>query len=237
MKLSLIATTSALTVTDNRVARNVEEIGERRWTQFHAILTDYDVEFDTSKYLAYGCHCRYYGKINRISLFRTHLLKIVLTENQGNTPLSTMGKGKPVDARDVTCKAHKECLYCARKKFGDSCLGEFVSYRVSRSNGKTYCEDDANTCERAICECDVAFAEAHLAVKNVYDEQYRHVFGHFDPTDQANCPFGSSSSPGSSSSDKQCCNNADKSTSFKLYNANDQKCCSDGSLKELGQFC
>ena len=160
--------------------------------------------------------------------------------------MSTMGKGKPADDRDVTCKAHKECMHCASEKYGanrdDKCLGEFVSYRYSTSNG---CKNDANTCERAICECDVAFAKAQLAVKNTYNEQYHHSFGNFDPTDQANCPFGpslssgSSSGPGSgsSSADKKCCNNADKSTNFKLYNANKQQCCSDGSLKELGQFC
>ena len=78
MKLSLIATTSALTVTDNRVARNVEEIGERSWTQLLRILQDYDDEFDISKYMMYGCHCRYYGKINRISLF------YILIENRTN---------------------------------------------------------------------------------------------------------------------------------------------------------
>ena len=69
MKLSLIATTSALTVTDNRVARNVEEIGERRLTQLLWILQDYDNEFDMKKYMAYGCHCRDYGKINRTFLY------------------------------------------------------------------------------------------------------------------------------------------------------------------------
>ena len=163
--------------------------------------------------------------------------------------MSDMGKGRPVDALDTVCKAHKECLQCASKQYGADriCLSDNVAYMhmYNTSKAEPYCTNDADTCERATCECDVAFAKAQLAVKNTYNEQYHHSFGNFDPTDQANCPFGpslssgSSSSPGSgsSSADKKCCNNADKSTNFKLYNANKQQCCSDGSLKELGQFC
>ena len=63
MKLSLIASASAFTVTDNKVAREVDEIGERSWSQFIYILNSYDIDFDANKHLAYGCHCNYYGKI------------------------------------------------------------------------------------------------------------------------------------------------------------------------------
>ena len=38
MKLSILASASAFTVTDNKVARDVDEIGERSWSQFIYIL-------------------------------------------------------------------------------------------------------------------------------------------------------------------------------------------------------
>ena len=63
MKLSLIASASAFTVTDNKVARDVDEIGERSRSQFFYILKSYDSDFDANKYFAYGCHCNYYGEI------------------------------------------------------------------------------------------------------------------------------------------------------------------------------
>ena len=156
-----------------------------------------------------------------------------------------MGKGQPVDVRDSICKAHKECLHCTSKQYGanrdDSCLSDNVSYMYMYDTLKAevYCTNDADTCERATCECDVAFAKALLAVKHVYDEKYHHYYGNFDATE--NCLSGSGpAGPGSAgpgSADKKCCNNADKSTSFKLYNSNNQKCCSDGSIKHFGEFC
>ena len=156
-----------------------------------------------------------------------------------------MRKGQPVDVRDSICKAHKECLHCASKQYGESrddrCISDNVDYMhmYDTSKAKPYCTNDANTCERAICECDVAFAEALSAVTNVYNQQYSHVYGNFDATGNCLSGFGpaGSGSAGPGSADKQCCNNADKSTSFKLYNAKNQMCCPDGSLKELGQFC
>ena len=107
---------------------------------------------------------------------------------------------------------------------GSSCTTGY--YKV-----EAHCTNDANTCERAICECNVAFVKAFVAVKDNYNEQYHTLYGNFDSTDQANCPSSSSSA------NNQCCNNADKSSNFKWYNADKQQCCNDGSVEELGQFC
>ena len=154
--------------------------------------------------------------------------------------MSKRGKGKPVDALDAVCKAHKECLHCASEVYGanrgDRCLGDNVQYSNAvgwnSSKFESFCTfHDADTCERAICECDKAFFNALFAVKESYNQQYHTFYGNFDSTDQANCPSSFSSS------NKNCCNNADKSTSFKFYNANKQQCCNDGSLQELGQLC
>ena len=158
--------------------------------------------------------------------------------------MSNKSKGRPVDALDAVCKAHKECLRCARQEYGDNCLSDTVRYRSGWSDGQNWaaygtadnpnlsleakCRDQANTCKRALCECDVAFAKAHAELSNLYNYQYS---GDFDQTDPNSCPTSSGSA------DMQCCNNADKSTLFKLYNADKMQCCADGSLQEMGQFC
>ena len=84
MKLSLIASASAFTVSDNKVARDVDEIGERSWTQLQdmfKLFKPYDSNFDVTKYFAYGCHCHYNGKINRFPFDVQSCLKLLLTKN------------------------------------------------------------------------------------------------------------------------------------------------------------
>ena len=62
MKLSLIASVSAFTVTDTRVARDIEEKGEKRYSQLHDMMFHYNSEFDEKKYWSYGCHCFVLGE-------------------------------------------------------------------------------------------------------------------------------------------------------------------------------
>ena len=155
-----------------------------------------------------------------------------------------MGGGKPVDALDIACKAHKECLNCAQEQFyflGNTCLSELVTYTHKTMNSEINCTNDANTCARAICECDLAFAKAHAQVASNYKVQYSFWFGSFDSTDPDNCL----SDPNNYivptmmpiPADWQCCTNSDTTKSFHLYNANTQKCCTDGSLEEFGYLC
>ena len=61
MKLSLIASVSAFT-TENRVSRDVEEKGEKRYAQLTDMMEHYNPEFDERKYWTYGCHCLVLGK-------------------------------------------------------------------------------------------------------------------------------------------------------------------------------
>ena len=150
-----------------------------------------------------------------------------------------MGKGKPVDALDAVCKAHKECIHCARQEYGEKCIPDFKRYQFGPrgvSTGELNCMDIANTCERSLCECDLAFAKAHGANAHAYTNQHNNFLG-FDPNDQTNCPSGSSSTSTSDQSDLHCCNSSEKTKAFQLYNTYKQQCCTDGSLEQLGRFC
>ena len=86
----------------------------------------------------------------------------------GDRPMSTMGKGAPLDELDAVCKAYKECQKCARQRFGEMCIGEFVRYGMDMVNGYPVCNDNGDTCGRALCECDKKFAQGkHLGFLGV----------------------------------------------------------------------
>ena len=61
MKLSLIVSVSAFT-TENRVSRDVEEKGEKRYSQLVDMMFNYNPDFDERKYWSYGCHCLMLGE-------------------------------------------------------------------------------------------------------------------------------------------------------------------------------
>ena len=56
-----------------------------------------------------------------------------------------------------SCKTWKQCLKCA----SDVCGGDVNNnkYVVRKRRGQWVCQDDVGTCERAICECDLQFAQ------------------------------------------------------------------------------
>ena len=101
-----------------------------------------------------------------------------------------MGKGKPVDALDIACKAYKDCQRCARMTHDENCLGEEKEYDFVQSGSDYQCQDRAGSCKRDLCECDLAFAKAHAQVAHVYNQKY-HAFygpnGGFDKYDENNC--------------------------------------------------
>ena len=104
MKLALFATVSA-----SIVKREDRALGEeKRYKQLVKMMKHYNPDFDERKYWAYGCHC------------------LML----GDRPMSEMGHGKPVDGLDSVCRKYKECLKCARKKHGESCIGEFTKVNI-----------------------------------------------------------------------------------------------------------
>lgn len=75
----------------------------------------------------------------------------------GDSQLSDPGFGPPVDALDTACKRYKDCLRCAMTMHGDLCVKEYTKYELGNaSNG--YCGgNQEESCERALCECDLQF--------------------------------------------------------------------------------
>ena len=115
-------------------------------------------------------------------------------------------------------------------KHGDSCESKLTEYSFQISNGTAICENRANTCERALCECDVEFAREHFLQIKVFDDKYRH---HRNPRpsqwDPASadfiCPHGEASVyvP-------KCCAPEDGTGVARLYNAASKACCSNGRV-------
>ena len=83
----------------------------------------------------------------------------------GDRPMSDPGLGPPVDKYDKTCKHFKDCQKCVRMKHGNDCIGELHAYEYGESNGEKFCVNNSNTCKRAICECDLQFAQNHVQTK------------------------------------------------------------------------
>merc|ERR1712176_402510 len=143
MKISIIIFASATATNGVRHRRQDAEKdrdGAKRYFQLIDQMSHFNPDFDERKYWTYGCHC------------------LML----GDRPMSDMGHGAPLDALDVVRRAYKECQKCARQVHGDMCIGEFVEYNHRIAGSNSVCRDDAGTCERALCECDKAFAMGEL---------------------------------------------------------------------------
>ena len=152
--------------------------------------------------------------------------------------------GAPVDELDRGCKFYRDCQRCAREHFGDTCIGEFQRYQYGEANGEKvclavilsfytlfkFCSDDANTCKRSLCECDLAFAKWSGSAAKFYDEGYQWP-ANWAP--EAQC----SSGEGSGAVSMSCCSNEDFTKPFKWFNANKGKCCLDGSVKFVADSC
>ena len=115
-----------------------ESVGERRYDQLIDLMRFSNPDFDERKYFAYGCNCMFLG----------------------DRPMSEPGHGPAVDPLDGSCKAYKDCLKCAKMTYGNECIPEFHRYRYGLDEqGTMQCKEEANTCERALCECDMHFAK------------------------------------------------------------------------------
>lgn len=70
--------------------------------------------------------------------------------------------GRPVDRFDQLCKNYKDCQKCAKRLYGENCVGEITKYSweylIGPRISEVSCSDPENTCERATCECDRIFA-------------------------------------------------------------------------------
>ena len=210
MKLSLLTTVSAFT-TEQRAVREVEEKDAKRYKQLKEMMTNYNPYFDQRKFWTYGCHC------------------LMLSDR----PMSQMHYGQPVDKLDTTCKAYKDCQRCVREKHSDQCIGEFVEYQYGTINNQgdhKYCKDEPGSCDRDLCECDLAFAKAHAIHSTEFKEEFHTFYGDFDNEKECTKSNGKGS-------DMQCCQANDASTAFKWYNDIVKQCCDNGEVKSRGDTC
>jgi len=189
-----------------RTARQASP-ADRRYKQLKNMMKHYNDQFDERKYWTYGCQC------------------LIL----GDRPMSDPGHGPPVDALDAVCKQYKDCLKCARQAHGDDCIGEFVAYKYGEAEGEKYCKSRNNGCERALCECDLAFAKNHVKSADVFNPNY-HMFYTTTGFDyETDCPRAPDSG---AIHIPKCCGVADGP--FKMYNSAKYECC-EGQVQKTCQ--
>lgn len=189
----------------NRVARRVASGSndEKRYSQLIAMMKFYDPEFDATIYWAYGCNC------------------LML----GDRPMSDPGLGPPVDEQDGSCKKYKDCQKCAKQRFGNECIGEFVKYKYGQTGGEKICENNVDTCKRAICECDLQFAKNHVETKQYFNRDFHFFHSQTGWNPEADCPAsGGTSQP-------ECCGNSNGP--FAIFNALKAVCCA-GEVQSIG---
>ena len=89
------------------------------------------------------------------------------------------------------CKQYKDCVRCASQRHGEQCIGERVAYKVKfRKRGEITCRDSADTCERALCECDAQFARDHKDVNDVFNLSYHLFWSDSGWTPEEQCKAG-----------------------------------------------
>lgn len=205
------------------------ENAERRYYQLLDLMTHYNPDFDERQHWGYGCHTMFLG----------------------DRPMSERGAGVPKDAFDKTGKEYKDCLKCAHDEFGETCIPEFMKYELQIVNGvEPKCPNKKNTCERALCECDKAYAQSAAQVlldpSFEWSEEY-HIFSSkygdkvksngemdIDAIKEEMCPPGQSTGE----VEPKCCSNARMTKPFRMYNANKQICCSyTGDVIPIGGTC
>jgi len=191
----------------------------RRYSQLMQLMQFYTLEetFDADKYWNYGCNCMIHG----------------------DRPLSDMGTGPGVDRLDRKCREYKLCQQCARAQHGDMCIGEFISYRRPRTRTilndlgveETHkvCRDTPDTCERALCECDLQFAKDHAKVSLVaFDPAHHNMLYNANAQEISEmCVRGAKDG----NADRRCCGGSDNAA--RVYNnAHPNQFCCAGQVTE-----
>ena len=77
------------------------------------------------------------------------------------------GLGNPYGVVDMGCHVWKQCLKCAESLYGEECTAQNIKYNVKLVTGQYECQNAPGTCRKAICECDLAFAQ--FTGKSEYD--------------------------------------------------------------------
>uniref|UniRef100_A0A646QGN4 Phospholipase A2 n=1 Tax=Hemiscolopendra marginata TaxID=943146 RepID=A0A646QGN4_9MYRI len=89
------------------------------------------------------------------------------------------GNGVALDGVDLCCEVHDHC-YGERdrnecKEYYRNLL--FINYSWDLVNGQIHCEKEAESCPRAICECDKALAECFATNDGSFSSQRKRWFG------------------------------------------------------------
>merc|ERR1719219_755503 len=170
-------------------------------------MDHFNPQFDARKHLNYGCQCVF----------------------DGDRPMSDPGFGDPVDELDVTCKSYKDCLKCARMQHGEGCIGEFVKYNFRFGKGLTnfVCRNDANTCECALFECDLMFAQRHSDAAKFFNELHFNSWEQNNWVPKEKCLKEDSKDP--QGPPAECCSPSDGKGPAFMYNQHEH-CCDDGRV-------
>ena len=115
---------------------------------------------------------------------------------------------------------------------GANCIPEFVRYKYGEKQGDKFCSNEAGSCARNVCECDLAFAKNHGPKQHVYNQDYHYFLstrpGGWEPKED--CPKS-----GGDPSDPKCCGGS--TAPFVIYNAKKNRCCADASILHIGAQC
>merc|ERR1712131_253545 len=111
--------------------------GDKNFDDLVEMLDYYNDEWDVkAEYLTdYGCNCR------------------------NNLDRRQKGLGNPYGVVDMGCHVWKQCLKCAESLYGEECTAQNIKYNVKLVSGQYECQNAPGTCRKAICECDLAFAQ------------------------------------------------------------------------------
>ena len=171
-----------------------------------------------SQLWSYGCHC---------------------FDKDTDRPLSSMGKGEPMDKLDSACRNYKRCQQCASQVYGDNCIGELVEYDyVSVGGGSEplrhilLTNEPEDSCEHKIFECDHRFALDMLEHHEI-NLEFTLVDSKsgWNRTESCHARRHHGTKP---KYDHQCCHTGD---AFTWYNANARICCPGKSTKKIGETC
>ena len=117
-------------------------------------------------------------------LYLTFLAQFDLKHDLKHTNPRQLGKPNfrilYVDPLDKVCDKYKDCQACIRERYGTGCKGEFIHYTYTTNERGMVCQDSPNTCERALCRCDLDFAYTHSTSIGSYNNVFSLIFGRFE---------------------------------------------------------
>lgn len=185
-------------------------------------------------FIDYGCHCLASDKLQR---------------------------GKPVDEIDAACRQHAKCYLCNKMDYDGKMNNDkkpkpmkcqpsrtIYNYNVTKTDEgevQINCNNELNTCQRSVCECDKRFAYRIRDLEDLYNPRFKGKGWKKDlecrhdglmpsvPESDACCGAYPYRFPFSREYGKTCCDNKKAPAESRIYNPNVKICC-DGRVKAIG---